>query len=145
MKFCWSGKKTCRWCYWRGNKSPSGESYCEAMPTIQIPVRGCFCGHCLHRRNGMCPLVGGMKKPEDWCPQGTERLIAVAEVHLDNTCAMFRPLDLAHLDSGNHPLSVRRAAEKLKAKRVDRKSNPGVLPPAAPAGREQRVVGGPND
>jgi len=72
----------------------------------------------------MCPLVGGMKKPEDWCPQGTERLIAVAEVHLDNTCAMFRPLDLAHLDSGNHPLSVRRAAEKLKAKRVDRKSNP---------------------
>ena len=23
--------------------------------------------------------------------------------------------------------------------------NPGVLPPAAPAGREQRVVGGPND
>ena len=25
------------------------------------------------------------------------------------------------------------------------KANPGVLPPAAPAGREQRVVGGPND
>lgn len=76
----------------------------------------------------MCPLVGGMKKPEDWCPQGTERLIAVAEVHLDNTCAMFRPLDLAHLGSGNHPLSVRRAAEKLKAKRVDRKSNPSHQP-----------------
>jgi len=72
----------------------------------------------------MCPLVGGMKKQEDWCPQGTERLIAVAEVHLDNTCAMFRPLDLARLDGGNHPLAVRRAAEKLKAKRVDRKSNP---------------------
>jgi len=74
----------------------------------------------------MCPLVGGMKKQEDWCPQGTERLIAVAEVHLDNTCAMFRPLDLARLDGGNHPLAVRRAAEKLKAKRVDRKSNAAV-------------------
>jgi len=90
----------------------------------------------------MCPLAGGMKNPEDWCVQGTERLIAVAEVHLDNTCAMFRPLDLAHLDSGHHPLAVRRAAEKLKAKRVNRKSNPKVLPLAGlGASREQPVVG----
>lgn len=127
MKYCWGGKKTCRWCYWRDSHNRE-RHYCEALPTLQTVSIGCFCGDSMCRKNGMCRIVGGMKKPEQWCPQGWERNIAVSEVHLDNTCAMFRPLDLAHLDGSYHPLAVKRAAENIKVRRESAKSNTRLEP-----------------
>ena len=131
MKICWGGKQTCRWCHWRDSGYKAKKHHCAALPQNQIPVRGCFCRYCIRREWINCPLVSGMKKPEQWCDVGETWRQVVCEVSLDNTCALFRKLDLSRIDPNYHPLSVRRAAEKLADKRKSEKSNPGGLGTAA--------------
>ena len=62
-----------------------------------------------------------MKEKTDWCECGlTYEKTRHASVQLDNTCAMFKPLDLLNLDEWDwHPVAVKKAAAKAK----DCKSN----------------------
>jgi hypothetical protein len=82
-----------------------------------------------------------MKEKTDWCEQGlTYEKNRHASVQLDNTCAMFKPLDLLNLDDWDwHPVAVKKAAAKAK----DCKSNPSHQPPPN-GGRLDGVVGPKN-
>ena len=121
MKYSHKGRVSCRWCAWRRSIRCGQEHECEALPPQQIPVRGCWCIDCRYRNWNDCPLESGMKEKTDWCEQGlTYEKNRHASVQLDNTCAMFKPLDLLNLDDWDwHPVAVKKAAAKAK----DCKSN----------------------